>query len=264
MVVNDRLRKGSRPRRSTKILHCALYFQLSSRCLIWWLNTYASHALCITSHLILAWKVLGLFLQHVFFWRGRGEGIRDICTIAKVNLILYHITAGNVTIPARNICLPCRSRPSSLFNIYLYKMTKIVRALWLAEGSVCMGVCKHGCGVKKFCFSLPNQASTNLKKFSSSKLEKFTLFTHSFVGWDLENLYKQAVSISFFRLSWHLSEKTPYFMRILESIFLQNKNRLRVQDFVYKTLRLVRIYLLISAITKSLACFLGNVILLKQ
>ena len=53
-------------------------------------------------------------------------------------------------------------------------------------------------------------------------------------------------------------------MRILESIFLQNKNRLRVQDFVYKTLRLVRIYLLISAITKSLACFLGNVILLKQ
>ena len=27
-----------------------------------------------------------------------------------------------------------------------------------------------------------NHASTNLKKFSSLKLDKFTLFTHSFVG----------------------------------------------------------------------------------
>ena len=29
---------------------------------------------------------------------------------------------------------------------------------------------------------VPNHASTNLKKFSSSKLDKFSLFTHSFVG----------------------------------------------------------------------------------
>ena len=26
-----------------------------------------------------------------------------------------------------------------------YKITKIVRALWLAERRVCMRVCKHGC-----------------------------------------------------------------------------------------------------------------------
>ena len=45
-----------------------------------------------------------------------------------------------------------------------------------------MRVCKHGCGVKMFCFSRANHASTNLKKFSSSKLDKFTLFTHSFVS----------------------------------------------------------------------------------
>ena len=56
---------------------------------------------------------------------------------------------------------------------YLYKITKIVCALSLAERSVCMRVCKHGCGIN---------ASPNLKKFSSSKLDKFTLFTHSFVG----------------------------------------------------------------------------------
>ena len=29
-----------------------------------------------------------------------------------------------------------------------YKTSKIVRALWLAERSVCMRVCKHGCRVK--------------------------------------------------------------------------------------------------------------------
>ena len=64
----------------------------------------------------------------------------------------------------------------------IYKITKIVRALRLAERRVCMRVCKHGCGVKLFGFSSANHASTNLKKFSSSKLKKFTLFTHSFVG----------------------------------------------------------------------------------
>ena len=40
-----------------------------------------------------------------------------------------------------------------------------------------MRVCKHGCGVKMFGFSPANHASMNLKKFSSSKLDKFTLFT---------------------------------------------------------------------------------------
>ena len=86
----------------------------------------------------------------------------------------------------------------------IYKITKIVRSLWLAERSVCMRVCKHGCGVKMFCFSRANHASTNLKKFSSSKLDKFTLFTHSFVGWNLENRYKEGVPI-FLRLVWKAS-----------------------------------------------------------
>ena len=81
--------------------------------------------------------------------------------------------------------------------ISIYKIAKIVRALWLAERRVCMRVCKHGCDVKMFCFSRANHVSTNLKKFLSSKLDKVTLFTHSFVGWNLENLYKQAVSIFF-------------------------------------------------------------------
>ena len=100
--------------------------------------------------------------------------------------------------------------------IIYYKITKIVPALWLAERSVCMRVCKHGCGVKMFCFSRANHASTNLKKFSSSKLDKFTLFTHSFVGWNLENRYKKGVSI-FFRLSWQFKRENKF---VYEKILL--------------------------------------------
>ena len=44
----------------------------------------------------------------------------------------------------------------------------------------------------------------------------------------------------------------------LESIFLQNKNWLRMQDFVYKTWRLVRISVLIRTVTKSLRFFSGG------
>ena len=71
-------------------------------------------------------------------------------------------------------------------NIHNYKIAKIARTLWLAERRVCMRVCKHGCDIKMFCFSRTNQVSTNLKKFLSSKFDKVTLFTHSFVGWNLE------------------------------------------------------------------------------
>ena len=41
---------------------------------------------------------------------------------------------------------------------------------------------KDGCDVKMFCFSRANHASTDLKTFLSSKLDKFTLFTYFFVG----------------------------------------------------------------------------------
>ena len=75
----------------------------------------------------------------------------------------------------------------------LYKITKIVRALWLAERSVCMRVYKQGSVVKMYWLSRANHASKNLKKFSSWKVDKFTLLNHSFVDWNLENLYKQAV-----------------------------------------------------------------------
>ena len=51
----------------------------------------------------------------------------------------------------------------------LYKITKIVRALWLAERSVCMRVYKQGSVLKMFWFSRANHAIKNLEKFSSGR-----------------------------------------------------------------------------------------------
>ena len=108
----------------------------------------------------------------------------------------------------------------------IYKITKIVRALWLAERSVCMRVCKHGCGVKLLGFSRANHVSTNLKKFSSSKLDKFTLFTNSFVHWNMENRYKEGESI-FHRLSWHFKRERSVFCK---ACFCKIRT-----DYAYKT-----------------------------
>ena len=47
------------PRSSSKILRCASYFQLSSRCFIWWWNT-ASHVWYITYKLITSLVCKGL------------------------------------------------------------------------------------------------------------------------------------------------------------------------------------------------------------
>ena len=118
----------------------------------------------------------------------------------KTQLLFIHFRNNERVHPRKHATDAIRwissDNPAKIFH---YKITKIVRELWLAERSVCMRVCKHGCDLKMFCFSKANHASANLKKFLSSKLDKFTLFTHSFVGWKLENLYKQAVSILFLR-----------------------------------------------------------------
>ena len=126
----------------------------------------------------------------------------QLCQFYQVNPLSYFsFTLCNLLLTNRKVLR---------IIITFYKITKIVRALWLAERSVYMRICKHGCGVKMYWFSRANNASTDMKKFSSSTLDKFTLFTHSFVGWNLENRYKEGVSI-FFRVSWHFRVKNPYF-----------------------------------------------------
>ena len=93
----------------------------------------------------------------------------------------------------RNFC----SWGKKAFCSCVYKTTKIVRALWLSWEYVNMIV-------ESRCFAprALNHASTNLKKFSSSKLDKFTLFTHSFVGWNLENRYKESVNFCSLKLTF--------------------------------------------------------------
>ena len=97
-----------------------------------------------------------------------------------------------------------------------YKITKIVRALWLAENSVYMRVCKLAVAAASWSSCLVFRAlmtqAPNLKKFSSSKLDKFTLFTHSFVGWNMENRYKEGESI-FLPLSWHFKRDNSVFCK---------------------------------------------------
>ena len=67
-----------------------------------------------------------------------------------------------------------------LCSLTIYKITQIVRALWLAERRVCMRVYKHGCYVKMFYFSRANHASTNLKKVLSWKIRRQVYFIYPF------------------------------------------------------------------------------------
>ena len=74
---------------------------------------------------------------------------------------------------AKSICAPnleaIGSNAKFCEFISFYKITEIVRALWLAERRVCMRVCKHGCDANLFGFPRANHASTNLKKVLSWK-----------------------------------------------------------------------------------------------
>ena len=130
------------------------------------------------------------------------------------------------------LCFLCFSQREVINFI---KKTKIVWVLWLAERSVYMRVCKHGCDVTKmFCFSWANHTSTNLKKFFSSKLNKFTLFKPIPSSAETWKIFTNKLC-QFFFFSWTdiLGEKNPYFGKHL----LQNKDwfntraRLCVQDF---------------------------------
>ena len=107
----------------------------------------------------------------------------------------------------------------TIHNLY-YKITKIVRALWLPERRVCMRICKHGCDVK-FCFSRANHASTNLKNVFELKTLQAS-FIHPFprrlkLGKPLQNMLCQF----FFRISWHFKREKSVFWK---ASFLQNKN----------------------------------------
>ena len=77
----------------------------------------------------------------------------------------------------RNFC----SWEKKAFCSCVCKTTKTVRALWLAERSVCiMRVCKHGCGVKVFCFSRAKSHKHEFEKVFKFKTRQ-VYFIYSFL-----------------------------------------------------------------------------------
>ena len=133
------------------------------------------------------------------------------------------------------------SKAETVVEYAIYKITYILRALWMAERRVVREHVNMVVTSRWFAFRvLISQA----RIWKSSRVENSTSL-----------LYVPIPNQRTFKVTK---------IRILESFFLQNKNWLREQDFVYQTSRLVRISLLISAITKSFAFFLGKVNLQKQ
>ena len=117
-----------------------------------------------------------------------------------------------------------------------------------------MRVCKDtpSCDLKMFCCARNNHARTNLKKVLSWKVH----FIYPFpLGLKLGKSL-QTCCINFFHLSWHFKWEKSVFSK---ASFLQSENWLCLQNVMYNTSWLVRIFLLISAINKDLCFFfLGN------
>ena len=96
----------------------------------------------------------------------------------------------------------CQSENYLLFFPTLIFGYQILGVMWSAATRVLFRSKRENPGNKVGC-ARANQASRNLKKFFGWKQpDKFTLFTHFLVGWNLENLNKHPVSIVFFCLRW--------------------------------------------------------------
>ena len=119
-----------------------------------------------------------------------------------------------------------------------------------------MRVCKHCCGVKVFCFSRANHASTNLKIFrvKNSTSLLYLPISSSAETW---KIVTKKVYEFFFALADILNEKSPYFGKhLFAKQELITRSRLRGQDFATG-----KNFSFNQCHTKSFASFLGKVIL---
>ena len=121
-----------------------------------------------------------------------------------------------------------------------------------------MRVCKHGCGFKMFCSSRAYHASTNLKKVFLVENSTNLLYLPIPPSANTWKIFINMPCQFFFSLKLTLQARKTL---ILESTFIAKQELITRKSFVYKTSRLVRVSLLISAITKSFVFFLGKVIL---
>ena len=83
-----------------------------------------------------------------------------------------------------------------------------------------MRVCKHGCGVKMFCFSRAYHASTKFEKVFKFKTRQVYFICPFLRQLKLgKSLQRRCVNFFPLKLTFQATK-----VRILESIFLQNKN----------------------------------------
>ena len=127
----------------------------------------------------------------------------------------------------------------------------------MAERNVCMRVCRHGCVVKKFCFSRANHAKLEFEKVFELKTRQ-VYFIYPFLRRLKLGKSLQRRAVIFFALNLTFSARK---VRILESIFLQNKKlitraRLHGQDFATG-----KNFAFNRSDTKSFASLLGKGIL---
>ena len=104
-----------------------------------------------------------------------------------------------------------KSLQTSCVNFFFFAWTDI-----LGEKNPYFGKhLLHGCDVTKmFCFSWANHTSTNLKKFFSSKLNKFTLFKpipSSAETWKI--FTNKLCQFFFFCLNWHFRREKSVFWK---------------------------------------------------
>ena len=98
------------------------------------------------------YSIMVLFtrIQGTEYPHGLKQNGRDKSTSSLLNLLeliptsVSHYVQLCTVISSNNSLEVVRNNCNSV-TIRYYKITKIVRALWLAERRVCMRVCKHGC-----------------------------------------------------------------------------------------------------------------------
>ena len=132
---------------------------------------------------------------------------------------------------------------TELDSIQSYKITKIVHVLWLAKKHVCMRVCKHGSWQQDvLLFACKHEFEKGFELKNSSSLLYLPISSSAETWKIFRNMQRQC----FFARADILSEKN----------FFSAKQGLSTRtSFVYKTLRLVRISLLISTLNKRVLLF---------
>ena len=120
---------------------------------------------------------------------------------------------------------------SSQSNNLFYKITKIVRTLWLAERSVWMRVCKHGFDVRCFAFRALIRQARVWKRFSDQNSTSL-LYLPIPLSAETWKIFKNKLCEFFFCISWHFKrEKSVFGKHLFAKQELITCARLRVQDF---------------------------------